>query len=134
MPSCRRIDAALVVLALAVALPVPAAAGDAECQWLTAHRPAPDVEFTPGVDVHGHPVAPADLPGSAGAAPRPDRFEIPVSLAFLRRAGVAVPPSVLPPGTEIGRLVVEGGRLSFNGQPLGGADADRLYALCGPRR
>lgn len=38
--------------------------GKATCRALTAHQPAPDVAYKPGVDVHGKPVAPADLPSA----------------------------------------------------------------------
>ncbi|MGQ9365185.1 hypothetical protein [Azospirillum sp. ST 5-10] len=100
------------------------------CQYMTAHRPAADVEYVPGVDVHGRPVAPADLPGSAGAAAPLDRFEIPVTLGFLRRMGVSVPRTGLPGGTEIGTLVLDGGRLSFNGRPLDAGSEGRIYAFC----
>jgi hypothetical protein len=36
---------------------------DADCANLVAHRAEPGVAYEPGVDVHGDPVAPADLPG-----------------------------------------------------------------------
>ncbi|MCW2236708.1 hypothetical protein [Azospirillum canadense] len=103
------------------------------CQYLTAHRPAPDVEYTPGVDVKGRPVAPADLPGSAGTAPAAERFDFPLTIDFLRRSGVRVPPGAAAkvPGTgEIGVLTLYGNRLYFNGQPLGGATEAELYAYC----
>ena len=46
-----------------------------DCQRLVRHVPAPDVAYKPGVDVHGKPVAPADLPGSAGGYQLPDHIE-----------------------------------------------------------
>lgn len=98
-----------------------------------AHRPAPDVEYTPGVDVRGRAVAPADLPGSAGAdAVRLERFDIPVTLDFARRMGFPGGRGAagLPGGTEIGRLTVDGGRASFNGKPLDGASRAALAEAC----
>ncbi|AWK85782.1 hypothetical protein [Azospirillum thermophilum] len=120
--------ATLLVLALA---PAPAAAQTdlSVCRYLPRHRPAPDVEFKPGVDVNGRPVAPADLPGSAGTA-APLRLDIPVTLDFARRIGLVVPPTGLPGRTEVGRLTMDGGQLFFNGQPLGGPSESQLYALC----
>lgn len=101
------------------------------CRYLPSHRPAPDVEYTPGVDVHGNPVAPADLPGSAGSVPI-DRFEIPVTAAFARRLGFAVPRG-LPGAMEFGRVTIQGDRVLFNGQPVGQAGRAELYAVCRTR-
>jgi hypothetical protein len=46
-----------------------------DCQRLVKHIPSPDVSYKPGVDVHGKPVAPADLPGSGGTFQLPDHIE-----------------------------------------------------------
>lgn len=97
------------------------------CQYLTRHRPAADVEYTPGVDVHGRAVAPADLPGTGG--PSIDRFDIPVTMGLARRLGYAVPPG-LPRDMEVGRLTLLGDRLYFNGQPIGATRETEIYALC----
>lgn len=118
-------------LLVAIAMPVSAQSPDPSvCRYLPRHRPAPDVAYQPGVDVRGRPVAPADLPGSAGATPQ--RFEIPVTLDFARRMGFRVPTGGVPlPGTtEVGRLTLDGDRLSFNGQPVGGTSEAELYAYC----
>ena len=40
-----------------------------DCRRLVEHHPDPDVAYTPGVDVHGRPVAPADLPGGLNIRP-----------------------------------------------------------------
>ncbi|MBP2230623.1 hypothetical protein J2847_003928 [Azospirillum agricola] len=101
------------------------------CQTLTRHRPAPDVEYKPGVDVRGRPVAPADLPGSA--APAIDRFDIPVTLNLARRMGLHVPTGGLRGDTQIGWLTMDGNRLFFNGQPVGDAAQGELYAYCRAR-
>lgn len=100
------------------------------CQFLTAHRPAPGVEYSPGVDVTGKPVAPADLPGSAGVAPPPERFDIPVTVDFARRMGFPVPQGGAAPGVEVGYLTWYANRLYFNGQPIGGPGEAELYAYC----
>lgn len=152
----RRVDRALRVGALAGALAVlpdvvllnagargQSPAGDVDprlCQALgVAHRPAPDVEYVPGVDVRGGAVAPADLPGSYGAARRPlERFDIPVTLDFARRmgfpAGRSAAAAKVPGATEIGRLTIDGGRVAFNGQPVGDSSQAALAAACGRYR
>lgn len=110
------------------------------CQALGVnHRPAPDVEYVPGVDVRGRAVAPADLPGSYGAARQPlERFEIPVTLDFARRmgfsAGRSAAAAAAPGAMEIGRLVIDGGRVTFNGQAVGDSSQAALAAACGRYR
>ncbi|HRQ80899.1 MAG TPA: hypothetical protein PKZ97_07250 [Azospirillaceae bacterium] len=110
------------------------------CQALGVnHRPAPDVEYVPGVDVRGRAVAPADLPGSYGAMRQPlDRFEIPITLDFARRMGFSAGGSAaavkVPGATEVGRLVIDGGRVTFNGQAVGDSSQAALAAACGRYR
>src|SRR3546814_18740413 len=78
-----------------------------DCARLVPHVPAPDVEYRPGVDAAGRPVAPADLPGS----PRivfPDAYRIPIEVDLAGHyRGTAVPgPSeatvALGPGPRVG--------------------------------
>lgn len=103
------------------------------CQRLTRHVPAADVEYRPGQDVRGRPVAPADLPGSAGAQP-PIPIDLPLSVALARRMGVALP-SVphLPDDITAVWLSVVGDRLYLNGQPIDPGAEERLYAYCRTR-
>ncbi|WP_109117176.1 hypothetical protein [Azospirillum sp. TSO22-1] len=102
----------------------------AVCRYLPRHAPSADVEYKPGLDARGKRVAPADLPGLAGAVPV-DRFEIPVTLDFARRLGFATPGAgALPRTAEVGRLTVQGNRMFFNGQPLNAASEAELVALC----
>ena len=88
-----------------------------DCDYITAHRPAPDVAYRPGVDVHGKPVVPADLPGNPNAVP--PQIEI----------YVKVPPASLPPGVRAqlqnsdvyaSRVSVDllSNRVLVNGEPL----------------
>ncbi|XKH36529.1 hypothetical protein ACIU1J_19270 [Azospirillum doebereinerae] len=100
------------------------------CQTLTRHRPAADVEYRPGVDVRGRPVAPADLPGSAPTVPL-DRFDIPVSGDLARVIGLNVPGR--DSNVQVGWLSLEGNHLFFNGQPIGGPAEAELYAYCRSR-
>ncbi len=130
----RRAACILAACILMVTLAFPGAAlaqiDLSVCQYLPRHRPAPDVDYTPGVDGKGRAVAPADLPGSAGAAAPMERFDIPVTLSLARRMGLAVPSRGLPGDTEVGTLTLDGDRLFFNGQPVGGPGEAQLYALC----
>ncbi|MGE3624465.1 MAG: type II toxin-antitoxin system RelE/ParE family toxin [Bdellovibrionales bacterium] len=108
------------------------------CNALVKHVPAPDVEYQPGVDVEGNPVAPADLPGQ----PRiklPEKIHIPLTVSLakvLHLDTLKYPWNQLGPGTEaqLGTLTVEGDQVSFNGQPLTDEQQDNLAVLCmGPR-
>ena len=127
----RRIAALLVLAPLTISGTAAAQAVDLSvCRYLTAHRPSPDVEYAPGVDVRGKAVAPADLPGAAGPAPPLERFDLPVTIDFLRRSGVKLPAGGVPGTGEIGVLTLYANRLYFNSQPLGGPTEAELYAYC----
>lgn len=103
------------------------------CQRLTRHVPAADVEYRPGVDVNGRAVAPADLPGSAGAQP-PIPIDLPLSIDLARRMGVALPSvPYLPNDITAVWLSVVGDRLYLNGQPIDPGAEERLYAYCRTR-
>ncbi|WP_247875758.1 hypothetical protein [Azospirillum sp. TSH100] len=103
------------------------------CQRLTRHVPAADVEYRPGVDVNGRAVAPADLPGSAGAQP-PIPIDLPLSIDLARRMGVALPSvPFLPNDVTAVWLSVVGDRLYLNGQPIDPGAEERLYAYCRTR-
>lgn len=103
------------------------------CQRLTRHVPAADVEYRSGVDVNGRAVAPADLPGSAGAQP-PIPIDLPLSIDLARRMGVALPSvPYLPNDITAVWLSVVGDRLYLNGQPIDPGAEERLYAYCRTR-
>src|SRR3546814_3880697 len=62
-----------------------------DCRRLVQHRPDPDVAYTPGVDVRGNAVAPADQPGqSRVAAPDVRSEEHTSELQSLMRISYAV--------------------------------------------
>lgn len=92
----------------------------ADCTRLVAHAPAPGVKYTPGVDVRGRPVVPADL-GGRPKMKLPDTIEIPVQLDLQKRLGLPANPNLyemddVTVGTA--RIRVKDGRAWFNGEPL----------------
>jgi len=101
------------------------------CQQMVTYVPGPDakVEYQPGVDVHGKPVAPADLnPQSALQVPRVIQFGIDVDVA--QYAGIPVPPGQELATVGIVEVDTQTGAMNFNGKPMEG-DAERaLRALC----
>jgi hypothetical protein len=106
----------------------------AACRNFVNYTMPPGVNYQPGVDVHGHYVAPADV-DSGGPSIVPQTINIPltVSLAKVLNLNTAqYPYSQLGPGTEgtLGVLSVEGNNVTFNGKPLSNAQQGRLAALC----
>jgi hypothetical protein len=88
-----------------------------DCARLVEHRPRADVEFKPGVDVRGRPVAPADLPGSRM------KYKLPKTIEF----DIEFNPLKGETRTRFGETTVTVGRVkydigkrtfTFNGEPL----------------
>lgn len=98
-----------------------------DCARLRAGQAADGVDYVPGVDVGGRPVAPADLPRGATNRALP-AADIELELADRgrrsrleeRRASVLV-----------GRIGFDrDGAILLNGEPLAAADRERLAAAC----
>ena len=104
----------------------------ADCTRLIAHVPAPNVEYTPGVDVRGRSVAPADL----GGRPKmkfPDTVEFPVLLQLLQRLGLPANSSLYKlEDVNVGtvRVRVKDGRAWFNGAPLTSEENHVMARAC----
>ncbi len=103
------------------------------CQALVKHVPDADVNYQPGVDVHGDPVVPADLPDS----PRlelPKTISIPLTadlFKILHFSTDKYPFNTMPQNDiNLGTLTAEGNRVLFNGQPLTSDQQDDLAVLC----
>ncbi|MFM2041743.1 MAG: hypothetical protein RLY86_319 [Pseudomonadota bacterium] len=106
----------------------------AVCRALPRHVPAPDVAYQPGVDGQGRAVAPADLPGSGGAADTAaalglDRIQIDLTRDLAGRFGIPVD-SLYRTEAYIGLVTVENGRVTLNGNPLGPAATEELVLVC----
>lgn len=103
---------------------------EADCASLTAHVPAADVAYQPGVDVNGNAVAPADLNGGTQIAV-PDVISIPVTIDLATSLGIATNFLARP---TVGTVeVTADGRVSYNGQPIGGDAQQELAKLCQQR-
>lgn len=120
----------------------PATGGFRFRDGLRTTRAAParaDIAYRPGADVHGRPVAPADL-GDGTQIVLPERFAIPITVDMAERLGILPLGSVSLHSGEIAIGTVEGaadGRATFNGQPLQSAAATALAEACqrvAPRR
>ena len=116
---------------------VPVASADIaisrqDCQYLTRYQPAPDVNFQPGVDVHGRPVAPADI-GGGQQLKLPETIYIPIEVDIGQRYHIPANSPLWKATAEIGTVAVTGDQVTFNGQPLTSDDNAALAAMCRDR-
>jgi len=121
---------ALVVfmgVAEAAAAPTTVLINEADCDRLVTHVSSSDVAYTPGVDVNGGAVAPADL----NAQPQiqvPDVISIPVTIDLATSLGIQTPFLARP---TVGNVqVTRDGRVSFNGQPINSDAQHELAKRC----
>ncbi len=133
----RRSIIAYLAPALFLLAAAPAAAHEkttvaitrADCARLVAHVPDPDVAYQPGVDVYGRAVVPADL----GGPPRievPETIFIDIEIDLLQRFGIPADPALYDPDAEVGEVLYQDGRFTFNGQPLQDQAQAELAARC----
>ncbi len=125
----------LRVLALiALSLPLAAHAAEIEigpgvCETLVNYVEPPGVEYQPGIDAGGHPVAPADVAGTPSLK-YPPRIVVPVSDYLAGRLSGTAASGVVQPQALLGTVTVEGSHLTFNGQPLNANVDGDLGILC----
>lgn len=127
--------AGLILFLLAIVSGVSAGVASADslqidrkaCQFLTAHRPLPNVDYQADVDVHGNAVVSADLTPSlqfdVGAITLPltvdlaEQLGLPLGLLEGSRATVAL-------------VTVDGDQAYLNGAPISQEQEDNLAVLC----
>ncbi|HZB90234.1 MAG TPA: hypothetical protein VE397_02260 [Stellaceae bacterium] len=100
------------------------------CPSLAAGEPAvPGADYTPGVDVEGRPVAPADLPGSASPLGAGD---VPIAIRpdLAKRYGAPANSSFFHGKAMTGVITVQNGRAYLNGVPLAANEQSMLAAAC----
>jgi len=99
------------------------------CQLFDRHTPDADVAYQPGVDVHGKPVAGADLP-SASAYHVPDSFSFPLQVDVAERLGLDQSVPGLEGKLELGEVKVEKDRVLLNGDTVPSLSRADVVALC----
>jgi len=99
------------------------------CAQVVAHVPDAGVAFTPGIDVDGNPVAPADLPDSASPIDA-DNFPIFLTLDLKKRFQVPDAAKLFKLQAVAGLIAVWGDQVFFNGQPIAPSEASLLAAAC----
>ena len=125
---------ALVLIAIAWAAPASAeiAISRKDCQRLVDHEPAPDVTYQPGVDVHGRPVAPADL-GGGQQIQLPDVIYIPIEVLVQDKYGIPANSVLYDATALIGVVAVRGNRVYFEDQELTDPEVAALEQACRDR-
>lgn len=103
----------------------------ADCAALTEYVQPPGVEYTPGVDVNGNKVAPADL-DARPPIKLPDKIYIPITVDLAARFGIPATSNLFKGEAYIGTASVslKDGRAWFNGRPLTNAEQAALARLC----
>ncbi len=126
----------MIALTLSIAWAAPASAEIAisrkDCQRLVNHEPAPDVTYQPGVDVHGRPVAPADL-GGGQQIQLPDVIYIPIEVLIQDKYGIPANSVLYDATALVGVVSVRGNQVYFEDQPLTDPEIVALEEACRDR-
>jgi len=102
-----------------------------DCELAVRYVPPPGVAYQPGVDVHGKPVAPADLDGNQRLQ-LPDTIAVVITDDLRKRFGLPDDSPLFDANSFIGivALRMSDHRLTFNGVELSDREADALAAVC----
>lgn len=96
---------------------------------LSEARDVPSADYTPGVDVRGKPVVPAEGPNGAPDHGLPETIVIDLDVNVAQRLGLALGAGVAP-DAKLGSLTVAQGQVLLNGQPLHRRNRADLVRAC----
>jgi len=99
------------------------------CAEVVAHVPDAGVAYTPGVDVNGNAVAPADLPDNSSPITA-DNFPIFLTLDLKKKFQVPESAKLFKLQAVVGLITIQGNQVFFNGQPIAPGEASLLAAAC----
>lgn len=124
----------ILIAALFALTAAPAAAdvaiSERDCRQLTVkHEPAPDVTYQPGVDVHGNPVAPADLNGGSQIK-LPEVIYIPLEVLIQDRFGIPANSVLYEAKAQVGVVEVRGDKVYYEGQLLNDPETVAVEEAC----
>lgn len=108
--------------------PVSLRVNPAFCAQMVAYQEPAGVEYQPGVDVHGKPVAPADI-NPPSIAPDVKSFSFPLNIDLAEYLGIAQPAGI-EGKMNLGTIGYENGHVTFNGTPVGGKAEAAMEDLC----
>jgi hypothetical protein len=125
----KRLILTLPLLLLAAPAAADVAVSKRDCDRLVKYRQAPGVEYQPGVDVHGRPVAPADLGGGYNIKV-PDIIVIPIEVLLQDRFNIPANSVLWNAEAQVGTVIVKGDQVYYEGQLLGDPETAALAELC----
>ncbi|WP_428247078.1 hypothetical protein [Ferrovibrio sp.] len=116
-------------------LPTVVALDTESCRKLVARQPraVPGADYVPGVDVHGRPVTPADLPPSQnGSGILDPRFGITLKFTLAELLGSRAPALARQAEVSVGKLELDpaSGKLNFQNQPVEKPAEDAVLTAC----
>lgn len=104
------------------------------CDAVVEHVPAPDVEYEPGIDAYGRPVAPADVEGSRFDYEPPEVLAFALIVDLQEFFGPDAPHAAqFADDIPLGVVTVEDGRVAVDGRPVTGDGQARLARACRER-
>jgi len=133
---------AAVFLAARLATPTEMTAGEPsvwvspyDCDALIAHRPDTSVEYQPGVDATGRPVAPADLPGHEPLEIGTDEvsIELRIPLSEFFEAPASLQPLIGNAEIDPGRVTVRNGVAYLGEHRLTDQEQNAIAVACAQR-
>lgn len=132
MRTAGSIALVVAVLAWATTASAEVAISRRDCERLVRHEPAPDVAYQAGVDVHGRPVAPADLGGGAQIE-LPDVIYIPIEVLIQDKYGIPANSVLYDATALVGVVSVRGNQVYFEDQRLTDPEIAALEEACRDR-
>lgn len=114
------------LLTLIIAMPAMAADNNnAVCRTLVKHKPADNVIYKGGVDVHGNAVVPADV--NAAPMPTPQVVKVPLTIDLAKRVA-ALQGTGVQMENNMGMVEIHSdGKVMYNGQDW----TEPMMTLCG---
>jgi hypothetical protein len=103
-----------------------------DCEQLVRHEPSADATYQPGIDVHGNPVAPADLNGGSQLK-LPDVIYIPIEVLIQDKYGIPANSVLYEAKAQVGVVTVRGNRVFYEDQELTDPETAALEAVCRER-
>lgn len=102
-----------------------------DCELAVRYVTPAGVDYQPGVDVHGHPVVPADL-DEARRLQLPESIPVVIGEDLRRRFHLSRRSPLFDADAVVGivELRLRDRRLTFNGVALDDPEADALAAMC----
>ena len=98
-----------------------------DCQRLVRHQARKDVAYKPGVDVRSKKVTGANLNGG-NQLKLPKEFSFDLNIDIAKKYGLDK--KGISADMNVGKVMVKGRNVYFNGQRLGGGDQVAIAAEC----